>query len=207
MALKRGIVGSVQLVAKIIYAFLWGDRSWVNIMVSMPLFFVTASYVVSTFYITAPLVLVWILVEARRNVDYLSIGARKLKTELEAQFSDDSEGNDLMDGVAGAALTANQDGPTTVYVKTDKTVVKSRSAAAMRLAFAAISKVGYLDNTRVNAKIYEKTILKEMELRGWRYTDRVKILPMAVCCCFLKDQETRDAMELLSSQMRGISNL
>jgi hypothetical protein len=156
-----------------------------------------SGYVLATLPITFPLLVIWIVLEARRNVDFLSVAGRKLVVELREQFHDDEESTDLMDGVTGASVRTNTDGPTDVHVKTDCSKITSHSKAAMRLAFFAISKVGYLDNTKVNAKIYEKTILNEMEKRGFRYTDRVKILPQAIVCCFLKDEGTTTAFEVL----------
>jgi len=69
---------------------------------------------------------------------------------------------------------------------------KERNSFACRLAERAISRVGLLTNTKANALVYQKVILDEMKAINVRFSDRVRILPLAVAACLYRPSEVRD---------------
>lgn len=197
---RLGVSGAFQKLWKLVAETTWVERSWGYILVSLPIFGFLLFHIVCNFLITMPVLLVWALIEGRRNIAFLSDGARSILNELTCYWDhDDEEGNEK-GGLVKDFTSDESDDKRSCNVTMRQ---GRRPQAAVRLAFFAISTVGYLDNTKVNAKIYEKVILKKMDEIGMRYTDRVRILPMAVVACFIKDQEVADTYEVLSAQMSG----
>nr|UHS72171.1 MAG: hypothetical protein [Tombusviridae sp.] len=74
---------------------------------------------------------------------------------------------------------------------------KKRTGFACKLAVRAISKVGMLSATKANALVYQKVILDEMRTLNVRYSDRVRILPLAIAACLDRPEEVRKVEECI----------
>nr|UHS72291.1 MAG: hypothetical protein [Tombusviridae sp.] len=74
---------------------------------------------------------------------------------------------------------------------------KKRTGFACKLAVRAISKVGLLSATKANALVYQKVVLDEMKTLNVRYSDRVRILPLAIAACLDRPEEVRKVEECI----------
>lgn len=76
-------------------------------------------------------------------------------------------------------------------------VRKGRNKFACKLAARVIGRVGMLKPTHANALVYQKELLHEMKSLNVRYSDRVRVLPLAVVACMERPAETQRVEEVI----------